>query len=86
MSESNYTEISIEVIRAFAWKQMDAMWHNNSGLATLNMVKFHYKDYVVVNPWMDEKTEKEVNPYLYYGKSETERFIEDAKKRIIRRK
>lgn len=75
-------EITIESVKNFAWNQMDAMWHDGSGLSTINMVKFTYKGYVVVNPWMDEKTEKEVNPYQYYGKQRTERFIEEATDRI----
>ena len=77
-------EITIEQVKEFAWQQMDAMWHDNSGLATLNMVKFYYKDYVVVNPWMDEKTQMPVDPYRYYGKDKTECFIEEAKKKIAK--
>lgn len=53
----------IEQVKEFAWQQMDVMWHDGSGLATINMVKFAYKGYCVVNPWMDEKTEKSVDPY-----------------------
>lgn len=30
------------------------------------MVRFTHKGYCVVNPWMDEKTQKEVDPYQYY--------------------
>ncbi len=71
-------EITIEQIKEFAWQQMDAMWHDGSGLATINMVKFTYKGYCVVNPWMDEKTKKSVDPYQYYGKRRTEQFIEEA--------
>ncbi len=71
-------EITIEQIKEFAWQQMDAMWHDGSGLATINMVKFAYKGYCVVNPWMDEKTEKSVDPYQYYGERRTEQFMEEA--------
>lgn len=39
------------------------------------MVRFTHKGYCVVNPWMDEKTQKEVDPYQYYGKEKTDRFI-----------
>ena len=31
---------------------------------------------------MDEKTEKSVNPYEYYGKRRTERFIEEVIEKI----
>ncbi len=71
-------EITIEQIKEFAWQQMDAMWHDNSGTATINMVKFDYKGYCIVNPWMDEKTEKAVDPYQYYGKRRTEQFVKEA--------
>ena len=43
-------EITIEQVKEFAWQQLDAMWHDNSGTATVNMVKFTYKGYCVVNP------------------------------------
>ena len=36
-------EITIEQVKEFAWQQLDAMWHDNSGTATVNMVKFTYK-------------------------------------------
>lgn len=75
-------EITIEDVKNFAWNQMDSMWHDGSGLATVDMVKFIYKGWIVVNPWMDEKTETEVNPYQYYGKRRTERFIEEATEKI----
>lgn len=75
-------EIPIEEVKNFAWNQMDAMWHDGSGLATTDMVKFIYKGWIVVNPWMDEKTQKEVDPYKYYGKRRTERFIEEAMRKI----
>lgn len=78
-------EITIERIKEFAWQQMDAMWHDNYGTDTLRMVKFTYKGYVVVNPWMDEKTQKSVDPYEYYGKRRTERFIEEACRKITLR-
>ena len=75
-------KVTIETIKIFAWNQMDAMWHDGSGLATTDMVKFTHKGWVVVNPWMDEKTEKEVDPYQYYGKRKTDNFISEASKRI----
>lgn len=75
-------EITIEDVKTFAWQQMDAMWHDNYGDSTINMVKFSHNGYVVVNPWMDEKTEKSVNPYEYYGKQRTERFIEEVTEKI----
>lgn len=78
-------KVTIENVRQFAWEQMDAMWHDNSGTATINMVKFTFKGYCVVNPWMDEKTKKEVNPYQYYGKRRTEHFIEEVTKKILAR-
>ena len=78
-------KITIEQIKEFAWQQMDGMWHDNSGLATINMVKFTYKGYCVVNPWMDEKTQRNVNPYKYYGKDKTEYFIGEARKKIAER-
>ena len=31
-------EITIEQVKEFAWQQLDAMWHDNSGTATINMV------------------------------------------------
>lgn len=68
----------LECVKNFAWNQMDAMWHDDSGLSTLNMIKFYYKGYVVVNPWMDEKTRKSVNPYKYYGKKRTKKFIKQV--------
>ncbi len=77
-------EITIEQVKEFAWQQMDAMWHDGSGLATIDMVKFTHKGYCVVNPWMDEKTEKNVDPYQYYGKRKTEHFIEEAIRTIQR--
>lgn len=51
-------EITIEQVKEFAWWQMDAMRHDNSGTATINMVKFTHKGYCVVNPWMDEKRKR----------------------------
>ena len=57
---------------------MDAMWHDNSGTATADMVKFTHKGYYIVNPWMDEKTQKAVDPYKYYGERRTEQFIDEA--------
>ena len=71
-------EITIEQVKEFAWQQLDAMWHDNSGTATINMVRFDYKGYCIVNPWMDEKTEKAVDPYRYYGKQRTERFVKEV--------
>ena len=71
-------EITIEQVKEFAWQQLDAMWHDNSGTATINMVRFDYKGYCIVNPWMDEKTEKAVDPYRYYGKQRTEQFVKEA--------
>lgn len=75
-------KITMEDVKKFAWQQMDAMWHDGSGTATIDMVKFSHKGYFVVNPWMDEKTQKDVDPYKYYGKQTTERFIEEATKKI----
>lgn len=75
-------EITIEQVKEFAWQQLDAMWHDNSGLATIDMVKFTHNGYCVVNPWMDEKTRKAVDPYKYYGKHKTEQFIEEATRTI----
>ena len=75
-------EVKMESVKNFAWNQMDAMWHDGSGLATIDMVKFTYKGYCVVNPWMDEKTEKEVDPYQYYGKQRTEQFFKEATEKI----
>ena len=75
-------EKTIEDVKTFAWQQMDAMWHDNYGDSTINMVKFSHNGYVVVNPWMDEKTEKSVNPYDYYGKKKTDLFIEEARRMI----
>lgn len=77
---------NLENIKNFAWNQMDAMWHDNSGLATINMVKFYYKGYVVVNPWMDEKTIKNVNPYKYYGKRRTKKFMKQVLREMKRQK
>ena len=71
-------KITIEQVKDFAWQQLDAMWHDNSGTATVDMVKFTHKGYCVVNPWMDEKTQKEVDPYKYYGERRTEQFIYEA--------
>ena len=50
------------------------------------MVRFTHKGYCVVNPWMDEKTQKEVDPYQYYGKEKTDRFIRKRKnsRRLVR--
>ncbi len=79
-------KITIEQVKDFAWQQLDAMWHDNSGTATIDMVKFDYKGYCIVNPWMDEKTEKSVDPYTYYGKRRTEQFIEKAIRTIKRNK
>lgn len=75
-------EIPLESVKDFARNQMDAMWHDNYGDSTINMVKFSHNGYTVVNPWMDEKTRKEVDPYQYYGKQRTERFIEETVERI----
>lgn len=79
-------EITMEDIKTFAQQQMDAMWHDGSGLATVGMVKFEFNGYWVVNPWMDEKTEKSINPYDYYGKKKTDLFIKEARKMIRLRK
>ena len=69
-------------VKEFADKQMNAMWHNQSAFKTTGMIKFYYKGYVVVNPWMDEKTEKPVNPYKYYGTKKTKAFIKKVLKRL----
>lgn len=78
-------KVTIEQIKEFAWQQMDGMWHDHSGAATLNMVRLTHKGYCVVNPWMDEKTQKEVDPYQYYGKEKTDRFIQEATRKIEKR-
>ena len=75
-------KVTMESVKNFAWNQMDAMWHDGSGLAIVDMIKFEFNGYWVVNPWMDEKTEKSVNPYEYYGKWRTERFIEEVIEKI----
>ena len=77
---------NLENVKNFAWNQMDAMWHDNSGLATTTMVKFYYKGYIVVNPWMDEKTRKSVNPYKYYGKKRTKKFIRQVLREMKQKK
>lgn len=71
--------VTVDDVKKFAEHQMDVMWHDGSGLATTDMVKFNYHGYCVVNPWMDEKTEHPVNPYKYYGKDRTRHFIQKAK-------
>jgi hypothetical protein len=71
-----------ESVKNFAWQQMDYMWHNHFTFKTTGMVSFEYKEYCVVNTWMDEKTEKPVNPYKYYGKRRTEQLIKEATERI----
>lgn len=68
----------MDEIKEFAWQQMDGMWHDGSGLAVNSMVKFEFKGYWVVNPWMDEETKHAVNPYKYYGVSRTKKFINAA--------
>jgi hypothetical protein len=75
----------LEKVKQYAWQQMDAMWHNHSVFKTTGMVSFEHKGYTVVNPWLDEKTEKAVNPYSYYGKEKTEYFIREVKKRLKNR-
>lgn len=77
-------KVTLADVKAFAWRQMDGMWHDGSGLATTDMVRFIFKGYVVVNPWMDEKTQRKVNPYKYYGSRRTRRFIRKAVKAIQR--
>lgn len=77
-------KVTLADVKDFAWKQMDGMWHDGSGLATTDMVRFIFKGYVVVNPWMDEKTQRKVNPYKYYGRKRTRRFIRRAVKVIQR--
>lgn len=76
--------VTMKYVKDFAFRQMDGMWHDGSGLATTNMVKFIFKKYVVVNPWMNETTQRKVNPYKYYGKKRTKRFIRRAVKVIQR--
>lgn len=77
-------KVTLADVKDFAWRQMDGMWHDGSGLATTDMVRFIFKGYVVVNPWMDEKTQRKVNPYKYYGRKRTRRFIRRAVKVIQR--
>ena len=74
--------VTMKDVKDFAFRQMDGMWHDGSGLATVDMVKFDFNGYWVVNPWMDEKTEKSVNPYEYYGKQRTQPFIEEVIEKI----
>ena len=76
-------KITIEEVKEFAWQQMDGMWHTQTGNPTFGMVQFVHHGYAVVNPWMDEKTKINVDPYEYYGKQKTERFIEEAKRKMI---
>jgi len=75
-------KVTIEKIKEFAWQQMDGMWHDQSGTATMDMVRFTHNGYCVVNPWMDEKTQKDVDPYQSYGKEKTDHFIREATKKI----
>lgn len=77
-------KVTLADVKDFAWRQMDGMWHDGSGLATTDMVRFIFRGYVVVNPWMDEKTQRKVNPYKYYGRKRTRRFIRQAVKVIQR--
>ena len=77
-------KVTLADVKDFAWRQLDAMWHDNSGTATISMVRFDYKGYCIVNPWMDEKTQRKVNPYKYYGRKRTKRFIRRAVKVIQR--
>lgn len=78
------TKVTLADVKDFAYKQMDAMWHDGSGLVTKDMVRFTFNRYCVVNPWMDEKTKRRVNPYSYYGRKRTRRFIKQAIKVIQR--
>ena len=75
-------KVTTESVKNFAWNQMYAMWHDGSGLATVDMGIFEFNGYWVVNPWMVENTEKSVNPYEYCGKQRTERFIEEVIEKI----
>lgn len=70
--------LSEKSIKEFAWQQMDAMWHNQTAFKTYGMVSFTYKGYIVVNPWMDERTIHTVNPYIYYSKRKVRKFIKNA--------
>jgi len=38
-------KVTMESVKNFAWNQMDAMWHDGSGLATVDMVKFKFNGY-----------------------------------------
>lgn len=73
---------TLSKVKQFAYHQMDAMWHNQSEFKTTGMVSFNYKGYTVVNPWMDEQTNRPVNPYKYYGKKHTKKFIIQAIRHI----
>ena len=70
--------VTMKDVKDFAFRQMDGMWHDGSGLTTTNMVKFIFKKYVVVNPWMDETTQRKVNPYKYYGKKRTKTLHQES--------
>ena len=35
--------VTMKDVKDFAFRQMDGMWHDGSGLATTNMVKFIFK-------------------------------------------
>lgn len=79
-------KVSINEIKRFAWEQMDSMWHNQSPFKTRDMVCFTYKNYIVVNPWMNEKTTQKVNPFTYYGRKKTNDFITKAINRFEKQK
>ena len=51
-------EKTIEDVKTFAWQQMDAMWHDNYGDSTINMVKFSHNGYVVVIRGLTKKQRK----------------------------
>lgn len=38
-------KVTMESVKNFAWNQMDAMWHDGSRLATVDMVKFEFNGY-----------------------------------------
>lgn len=75
----------LEVAEELAWKMLDE-WNHAYMPNLMNYAHFYYKDQIIFDPWMNEKSqgllwpdheskETSVNPVEYYGRITIENYI-----------
>lgn len=68
------SEKLIERAKEYAFMQQDWLVHHNF-MDTRECVFIQYRGKLISDPWMDEKCEKPVDPFAYYGEKKTTDFI-----------